>query len=93
MQWLKFGDLCQLLIKFISWSNSTISIAIINFVTCKSARVLTPIYIYIYSSKHLLTAIRTVAQAHILQSPPAGAMVKLPTKLASLENVEVDCLA
>ena len=46
MQWLKFGDLCQLSIKFMSWSNSTISIAIINFVTSKSARVLTPIYIF-----------------------------------------------
>jgi len=37
--------------------------------------------------------LRTAAQSHILQSPSAGGMVKLPTKLASLENVGVDCLA
>jgi len=52
MQWLKFGDLCQLSIKFMSWSNSTISIAIILLLVNR----LEYSYPYIYSSKHLLTA-------------------------------------
>ena len=40
-----------------------------------------------------VVAVHTAAQAHILQSLSAGAMVKLPTNPASLENVGVDCLA